>query len=112
MASFMVAPGHGWRCSLVMDARRPLKSRATAWARAVSKGLLALGVRPNAVSVASVFFAAVAAGLILFAASEATHGVGETAAWIGAALAIQLQTPFPDHAVLQRDMAVPVWGWS
>ena len=27
-------------------------------------------------------------------------------------LAVQLGAPFHDHAVLQRDMAVPVWGWS
>ena len=27
-------------------------------------------------------------------------------------LAIQLGAPFHDHAVLQRGMAVPVWGWS
>ena len=28
------------------------------------------------------------------------------------ALAIQLGAPFNDHAVLQRGMKVPVWGWS
>ena len=27
-------------------------------------------------------------------------------------LAIQLGAPFHDHAVLQRGMEVPVWGWS
>ena len=27
-------------------------------------------------------------------------------------LAIQLGAPFHDHAVLQRGMSVPVWGWS
>lgn len=27
-------------------------------------------------------------------------------------LSIELGTPFRDHAVLQRGMAVPVWGWS
>jgi len=26
--------------------------------------------------------------------------------------AIALGAPFCDHAVLQRDMPVPVWGWS
>jgi sialate O-acetylesterase len=26
--------------------------------------------------------------------------------------AIQMASPFTDHAVLQRDMPVPVWGWS
>ena len=27
-------------------------------------------------------------------------------------LAIELGAPFRDNAVLQRDMKVPVWGWS
>lgn len=27
-------------------------------------------------------------------------------------LAIEMGAPFHDHAVLQRQMAVPVWGWS
>jgi len=27
-------------------------------------------------------------------------------------LAISLGAPFNDHAILQRDMKVPVWGWS
>ncbi len=27
-------------------------------------------------------------------------------------LAIQLGTPFHDHAILQRGMKVPIWGWS
>ena len=27
-------------------------------------------------------------------------------------LAVQLGAPFHDHAVLQRGMSVPVWGWS
>src|SRR6478609_1026687 len=26
--------------------------------------------------------------------------------------ALELASPFSDHAVLQRDIAVPVWGWS
>jgi sialate O-acetylesterase len=28
------------------------------------------------------------------------------------AAALQLASPFQDHMVLQREMAVPVWGWS
>jgi len=31
---------------------------------------------------------------------------------IGAETAIQLGAPFADNAILQRDMKVPVWGWS
>ena len=30
----------------------------------------------------------------------------------GRELAIDLGSPFRDHAILQREMAVPVWGWS
>jgi sialate O-acetylesterase len=28
------------------------------------------------------------------------------------ALAVEMGTPFHDHGILQRDMKVPVWGWS
>jgi hypothetical protein len=31
---------------------------------------------------------------------------------VQAKLAIELGAPFRDDAVLQRDMKVPVWGWS
>jgi len=39
-------------------ARRPLKTRERPWARALARWLAARGVRPNAVSLASVLFAA------------------------------------------------------
>jgi len=35
-----------------------------------------------------------------------------TAAFIPGLSALELASPFSDHAVLQRDVAVPVWGWS
>src|SRR6218665_1491927 len=28
------------------------------------------------------------------------------------AAAVELASPFSDHAVLQREVAVPVWGWD
>jgi phosphatidylglycerophosphate synthase len=47
------------------ESRRPLKSRQRPWARALAARLAALGVRQNAVSIASVVFAALA-GLCLW----------------------------------------------
>jgi phosphatidylglycerophosphate synthase len=52
-------------------ARRPLKSRDTGWARAVSRLLLRWGATPNAISVASVFFAAGAAAALYLSAQAA-----------------------------------------
>jgi hypothetical protein len=38
---------------------------------------------------------------------------GLVAAFVAPVLsAFELASPFTDHAVLQRDAAVPVWGWS
>ncbi len=51
-------------------ARRPLKSRATGWARAMSAWLARAGVAPNTISVFSVVFSAAAAALLL------TVGIG------------------------------------
>src|SRR5688572_15387301 len=34
------------------------------------------------------------------------------AAFIPCLSALELASPFSDHAVLQRDVPVPVWGWS
>lgn len=49
--------------------RRPLKTRERRWAKALARWLAARGVRPNAVSLASVVFAG-AAGLCLFFSLE------------------------------------------
>lgn len=51
--------------------RRPLKSRDTRWAQTGARRLAAAGVRPNAASVASVFFAA-AAGTAFWASGHAS----------------------------------------
>lgn len=50
--------------------RRPLKSRDTKWARAIASALARAGVRPNAISVIGVFFAA-GAGIALWDAGRA-----------------------------------------
>jgi len=45
-------------------------------------------------------------GLDAIAAGSAAEGAGPRP------LAIQMGAPFHDHAILQRGMKVPVWGWS
>lgn len=69
-----------------LSARRPLKSRSTAWARGASRMLLRSGCTPNLVSVMSTVFAAAGAACILLAA----QGYG-WAWWLGAAAGIQLR---------------------
>ncbi|MBI4202757.1 MAG: CDP-alcohol phosphatidyltransferase family protein [Chloroflexi bacterium] len=69
--------------------RRPIKARKTAWAGALARLLLRLGVRPNQVSVASVLFAALAAGCILF--SRQAGPVGGVLLLVTAAVCIQLR---------------------
>jgi phosphatidylglycerophosphate synthase len=46
-------------------ARRPLASRSTVWARALAGALVRSGVSPNAISVASIAFAAAGAALLV-----------------------------------------------
>ena len=71
------------------DARRPLRSRQTAWARAAARGAVRLGLSPNAISLASVGFAALAgAALALSAGAEAPVRAGLL---VLAAAAIQLR---------------------
>lgn len=66
-------------------ARRPLKSRGAAWARALSRGLLKTGLRPNQVSVLSLVFAAAAAGFFICPEFPAWWH------WLAAATCIQLR---------------------
>ncbi len=51
------------------DVRRPIASRSSAWAIAVSARLANWGISPNSISVASVAFAALGGAAILFAGS-------------------------------------------
>lgn len=68
-------------------ARRELATRQRSWARALSRQIAAAGVRPNAVSVASVVFAAGAAAAFVAAPVRGNYGV-----WLVAAAAcIQLR---------------------
>ena len=67
--------------------RRPLTSRNTRWAAAVASFLARCGIRPNAISVASIFFAA-GAGVCLWFARDAT---AELAPWLFVAAAALIQ---------------------
>lgn len=55
-----------------LSARRPLATRSTAWARALAAGLARAGASPNAISVASLLFAALGAWALLAPPSMST----------------------------------------
>ena len=57
--------GRNWGHNPPVNARRPLKIRSAHWARALLRGLLRMGIRPNQVSVMSVVFAAGSAACLL-----------------------------------------------
>jgi phosphatidylglycerophosphate synthase len=67
--------------------RRPLKSRNTPWAAAAARWLARMGFRPNAISILSVVFAALAGGCFVLAAGA--EKPAKIALFIGAAAAIQ-----------------------
>jgi phosphatidylglycerophosphate synthase len=69
--------------------RRPLKSRSTRWAATAARCVMAIGLRPNQISVLSVFFAAAAGGCLVLT----NQNEGRSAAWlfVGAAAGIQLR---------------------
>jgi phosphatidylglycerophosphate synthase len=48
-----------------VENRRPLETRSRRWAQSLARALIAAGVTPNAISVASVLFAALGAGLLV-----------------------------------------------
>lgn len=67
--------------------RRELKSRNTAWAQALARRACASGITPNAISVFSIVFAALAMTFYLIA-PELPYA-GTALAWLAAALCIQ-----------------------
>ena len=69
------------------SARRPLKSRSTAWAQYFSRSMLKLGLRPNAVSLLSIVCAAIGGGSALWAAQAASAWPF----WLLAATGVQLR---------------------
>lgn len=64
-------------------ARRPIASRSSPWAIAVSSRLARAGVTPNSISVASIAFAALGGALVAWG----SHPL----AWLGAAVCVQLR---------------------
>ncbi|MES2595065.1 MAG: CDP-alcohol phosphatidyltransferase family protein [Verrucomicrobiota bacterium] len=70
--------------------RRELKSRNTAWARAVAKAACASGLTPNAISVVSILFAAGSLVFYILAPEMKTPG-GAALMWFGAAACIQFR---------------------
>jgi phosphatidylglycerophosphate synthase len=74
---------------VLAGSRRPLKSRKSGWARAMAAWLAGRGVRPNAVSLASVAFAALAA--VSLWQSLRPHGETDGILLVAAAAAIQLR---------------------
>jgi phosphatidylglycerophosphate synthase len=64
-------------------ARRPIAARSSRWAIALSARLARAGVAPNAISLASVAFAAAGGALIVFG--------GHWLAWLAAAACVQLR---------------------
>ena len=69
--------------------RRPIAVRDTRWAAAIARSLARAGLRPNAISVLSIFFAVIAAALLIGAGR--TDGAMRVICWIGAAAGIQLR---------------------
>lgn len=69
--------------------RRPIAARGTRWAGAIARALAKWGLRPNAISVLSVVFAAGAAACLVSAGK--LEGGGRVLCWLGAAGGIQLR---------------------
>lgn len=75
------------------DSRRPIAARNTGWADNIARKLARTGITPNQISVASMVFGVLAAGLFLGAAEQ----FGERSVWaragllVGAIIAIQMR---------------------
>ena len=81
--------GHPSFADVGVAPRRELQTRNAGWARLLARQLARLGVRPNAVSMASVVFAG-AAGACL-AISPAARGGARAALLVAAAALVQLR---------------------
>jgi len=68
-------------------ARRPLKTRQAAWANQLAQVLVKMRVSPNAISIASIFFAAAAGAALYFSARAA--GTERTLLLVAAIAGIQ-----------------------
>lgn len=72
------------------SARRPLKSRGSAWAGALSRQLLRWKCTPNGISVMSVVFSALGAAGLFYAPQQSSFGLA-VLLYLGAATGIQLR---------------------
>jgi phosphatidylglycerophosphate synthase len=72
-----------------MQSRRPLKSRERGWAKALAGMLAQAAVSPNAISLASIAFAALAA--LAFVLAAAAGAALQPVLWLVAAIGIQLR---------------------
>ncbi len=72
-----------------MPSRRPLRSRERGWAKALAGMLARAGVSPNAISLASIGFAALAGPALLL--TSAVGAALQPLLWLIAALGIQLR---------------------
>ncbi len=70
--------------------RRPIRARGTAWARSLTRRLIAAGVSPNAISITSVAWSAVGSGLLI--ASVRAGGAITAALLLGAIACIALRS--------------------
>lgn len=73
-----------------LASRRSLKSRDTRWAHALAGWLARSGLKPNAISLLSVLFAAGAMACFMVAGDQ-TSTTGTLGAWLGALACIQLR---------------------
>lgn len=74
------------------NARRPLKTRQTAWAAALARGLAARRwITPNGISATGIGFAAVGCALLALSACPSVGPGLRIAALVGAALMVQLR---------------------
>lgn len=69
---------------MTTENRRPLKTRSAGWAGPIARGLVAVGLTPNAISTIGVLFAAAGAWCFV-------QAPGNGWLWLGAALGIQLR---------------------
>jgi phosphatidylglycerophosphate synthase len=82
-----------------VPARRPLKSRDTGWAKALAGLLLRWRVSPNAISIASVFFAAGAGAALYFSAQSSPAGRALLLALAAAGIQLRLLCNLMDGMV-------------
>ena len=91
------------------ESRRPIEARNTRWATVIARWLAGKGIRPNTISVASVFFAALA-GAALFAVGRVDSVAIQIGLCIAGAVGIQLRllcNLFDGMVAIEQGMKTP-----